>query len=233
MVKYFVKKCNNYFQHTHFIKRKSNIRVNYYCYKNKEADRKKSWKHKLKTFFKITEEIYNEMLLQQNECCAICEKHQSQFNKLLSIDHNHKTSKIRGLLCTSCNHGIGLLKENIDLIYSCINYLNKKPIKFEKDTINKKYTTFDKEYYSDRCFKRRYGINFQDYLNILELQGNCCPICNLSKDNYHKNMAVDHCHKTGIIRGVLCNNCNAGMGAFSDNQETLLKAINYLLKYNS
>jgi hypothetical protein len=229
----FCQKCNGHFSPTHFFKRTSSIKTNYYCYKNKEREKKSSWEHKLKTFFKITTDVYFKMLSQQNNCCAICNRHEKEFNKKLSIDHNHDTKQIRGLLCTTCNHGIGLLQENINLIYKTISYLNKPSLQFTKDIINKKYTTKDVEYYSDRCFKKRYGINFQDYINILQIQENCCGVCSLPKEQYHKNMAVDHCHETGDIRGILCNNCNAGMGCFGDNPETLLNAINYLTKYNS
>lgn len=228
----YCNKCKSVFPETHFMKRVSNIAVKYYCYKDDEKSKQRAWKSKLKNFFKITEEVYNTMLNNQQHCCAICNKHNSDFKRTLCIDHNHTTNEIRGLLCTICNNGIGLLKKDVLLINEAIRYLNKEKLLFIKDVINKKYTTKEPEYYSDRCIKRRYGINYQDYLNILKNQGDCCAICKLPKEQYHKNFAIDHCHNSGDVRGILCNNCNVGIACFNDNPNILLKAIDYIAKYN-
>ena len=58
-------------------------------------------------------------------------------------------------------------------------------------------------------------------------QDNKCAICN-SQFNI---LAVDHCHVTGNVRGLLCNNCNNGLGRFKDNKQFLENAIKYLEKY--
>jgi hypothetical protein len=58
----------------------------------------------LKRLYGITLEQYNLLLNKQKECCAICEKHYSKFTRRLSVDHNHQTGEVRGLLCTYCNH---------------------------------------------------------------------------------------------------------------------------------
>lgn len=77
----------------------------------------------LRVNFGITSKEYNEMFLKQNGRCYICEKHQSEFKKTLAVDHNHKTGAVRGLLCGSCNRGIGLFGDNIDLLLKSIEYL--------------------------------------------------------------------------------------------------------------
>lgn len=62
--------------------------------------------YQLRYTFGITLEQYNELLNKQNGCCAICEKHHSQFNKRLHVDHRHggpRKGEITGLLCWSCN----------------------------------------------------------------------------------------------------------------------------------
>lgn len=64
--------------------------------------REYSLKHK----YGITPGQYEELLATQNNCCAICNKHESEENRRLAVDHNHKTGEIRGLLCTYCNHRI-------------------------------------------------------------------------------------------------------------------------------
>lgn len=66
------------------------------------VDRKAS----LKKLYGISPEQYNQLLEQQNNSCAICERHESQFKKKLAVDHNHLTGEIRGLLCSYCNHRV-------------------------------------------------------------------------------------------------------------------------------
>lgn len=73
-------------------------------------------KSQLKNSYNITVEDYDNMFINQNECCAICKQHQSKFKIRLAVDHCHKTGKIRGLLCGKCNTHLGYYenqKENI------------------------------------------------------------------------------------------------------------------------
>ena len=70
----------------------------------------------------LTEEEYNNMVLSQNNLCAICNNPSN--NKALAIDHNHKTGEVRGLLCQNCNLAIGLFKENIIIFNKAIEYLS-------------------------------------------------------------------------------------------------------------
>jgi len=74
---------------------------------------------------------YYSMIEEQNNKCAICNQEETRKNRSgeksnsLSIDHNHKTGKIRQLLCWNCNVGIGKFKEDIELLQSAILYLKK------------------------------------------------------------------------------------------------------------
>ena len=80
--------------------------------------------NKIKRVYDITKEQYNDMLQQQNNCCAICSvSAESQRDKTLVIDHCHSTGKIRGLLCHSCNTAIGLFKDNKDSLMKAYSYL--------------------------------------------------------------------------------------------------------------
>jgi hypothetical protein len=87
------------------------------------------------------------------------------------------------------------------------------------------------------CIKHKYGITAEDYLNILETQGNVCAICKNKEtaiDKHSKrvkNLAVDHNHKTGKVRGLLCSACNRGIGYFKEDKRSLYEAIEYLKKY--
>lgn len=82
--------------------------------------------------------------------------------------------------------------------------------------------------------KKEYGITMQDAEAMLSAQGGGCAICAkpLSIAQEGKAAAdyshVDHCHTTGKVRGILCNNCNHGVGKFMDSPELLRKAANYL-----
>lgn len=71
----------------------------------------------------ITLDDYNQLRVEQNYCCKICEKHESLFKKSLFVDHCHITQVVRGLLCYNCNSGLGFLDDDIDLISSAIQYL--------------------------------------------------------------------------------------------------------------
>lgn len=70
----------------------------------------------------ITEEEFNLRLIKQNNRCAICG---GLFVETPRIDHNHDTGEVRGLLCNSCNGGIGLFKDDLALIKKAIDYLLK------------------------------------------------------------------------------------------------------------
>ena len=77
----------------------------------------------------------------------------------------------------------------------------------------------------DSGLKIRFGISRNDYLDMLESQNGRCDICKLKFNNH---LHVDHCHTSNEIRGLLCKNCNHGLGNFKDNQEFLRNAIDYL-----
>jgi hypothetical protein len=76
--------------------------------------------------------------------------------------------------------------------------------------------------------KNHFGITLADYDAMLERQGGGCAICGCRRSKNGKRLAVDHCHVTGDVRGLLCDNCNRGLGYFGDNSERLTKAAEYL-----
>ena len=75
---------------------------------------------------------------------------------------------------------------------------------------------------------KKYGITENDYLKMFEKQKGVCSIC--SKPQLTKRLYIDHNHTTGKIRGLLCENCNRGLGMFKDDKNILLSAIGYLDK---
>lgn len=75
---------------------------------------------------------------------------------------------------------------------------------------------------------RTYGISIEEYNAILERQGGGCAICEAKPEDGRNRFAVDHCHATGKVRGVLCHGCNGALGKFGDSIAGLMKAIEYL-----
>ena len=80
--------------------------------------------------YNITPEEYEKKLKQQNYKCAICNKDVTENlrNKVvtaLSLDHDHKTNKIRDLLCFNCNSGLGQFKDSFELLFKAYKYLKK------------------------------------------------------------------------------------------------------------
>ncbi|CAK0741591.1 Endonuclease VII domain-containing protein [Azospirillaceae bacterium] len=85
---------------------------------------------RLKSKYNINEEKHNILIALQNNLCAICyrpekSKNSNGITKRLAIDHSHKSGMVRGLLCQTCNHAIGLLEENVLFLENAIAYLNK------------------------------------------------------------------------------------------------------------
>ncbi len=80
-----------------------------YC---KICANKKAYKTGLLKNYNLTLQGYNVLFTKQKGCCAICGKHQSEISYKLYVDHNHKTSKVRGLLCSSCNTFVGYIEKN-------------------------------------------------------------------------------------------------------------------------
>lgn len=81
--------------------------------------------------------------------------------------------------------------------------------------------------------KQRYGISHEGYMILLEEQNGLCAICQLKDEGkYGSALCVDHNHDTGVVRGLLCHNCNTGLGKFLDSTEMLDKAKQYLKENN-
>ena len=91
----------------------------------KEHHRVNNRKSMLKHYYGLSPEQYDVMYQRQEGCCAICGKHQSSFARRLTVDHCHKTGKIRSLLCGSCNNGLGCYKDDPELLVKAYQYLQK------------------------------------------------------------------------------------------------------------
>lgn len=85
--------------------------------------------------------------------------------------------------------------------------------------------------------ERRFGINSETYSQMLQSQSGVCAICGnpetATRLGVVKALSVDHCHTTGRIRGLLCSDCNTGIGKLRDSVKVLQNAIRYLQSHSS
>ena len=82
--------------------------------------------YQYKRLYSITLKDYNKMLKRQKNCCAICGRSQDKFHHNLSVDHNHSTGKVRGLLCQFCNTKIlRHFRDNKNIAVGLVKYLQK------------------------------------------------------------------------------------------------------------
>ena len=82
-------------------------------------------------------------------------------------------------------------------------------------------------------YMSRYGVNEEWYKLQMQIQKNKCAICGLESTNFKKRFAIDHCHATGKVRGLLCDLCNKGLGHFKDKASNLKAAIQYLRNHEN
>src|ERR1051325_379040 len=104
--------------------------------------------------------------------------------------------------------------------------------RYRTDRLSKhaEWRTNNPTYMSERQLFRRYGLRMEDWDRLLESQNGLCAICKepFEIGSSGKHPVVDHCHKTGKIRGLLHSNCNTGLGMFKDDVIKLRAAIEYL-----
>jgi hypothetical protein len=106
-----------------------------------------------------------------------------------------------------------------------------------KEKIKAKYRNNPelREYLRNAGLKHRFGITIEQYNTMLDSQHHVCAICGAPDGNgegYHrKRLAVDHCHATGKLRRLLCQDCNIALGKLKDDPGLFLKAAQYLIDH--
>jgi hypothetical protein len=80
---------------------------------------------------------------------------------------------------------------------------------------------------------RKYSLTPEQHAGMLDQQQGVCAICKTAPSGAKNFPMVDHCHTTGKVRGLLCANCNRGIGKFKDSPALLRAAIAYLLNHGS
>lgn len=154
------------------------------------------------------------------------------------MKRKHKPLQTITLECEDCGQSyLGKTKKPCnDGKFRCKSCKGKRNTKRFEDkhgaTLYEKYGTQPKYKNLRRKWqlKHKYKLTPEDYKKMLDMQENVCAICKRGPRE-HPNLAVDHDHTTGAVRGLLCQSCNRAIGVFKDNLGTLRGAISYLLKY--
>jgi hypothetical protein len=151
-------------------------------------------------------------------------------------------------LCKACNQTIALDNFGIDktrkdflrdVCKSCRKiqaktyYEKNKVVILEKEKQKHASLTLQQkdklsERRNKRYLKNQYGLTKQDLEQMKQKQEGCCAICEQAFGEEWWQAHVDHCHATGKVRGLLCNDCNRGLGGFKDSIFALEKAKQYL-----
>lgn len=180
--------------------------------------------------------LNNQLNRWPNVFCEYC----IEFFKLKHPDINWESKKI----CNKCNQEkiVALFVRNkgckdgfAGICKKCshLNYKNKKSnwspqrkqqekdkkIKWMKENLSK-----NKNWHLQHHLKRQYSLTLNGLETLKKFQNYKCAICS----HVLEKPCVDHNHKDGQIRGLLCRNCNTGLGFFKDKINTLISAINYL-----
>ena len=126
------------------------------------------------------------------------------------------------LICDKCRREKSSLwqKQNKERV-------NEKNRKWAKDNYDKKYDNS-----KNSKLLKEYGITLDEYNKMSESQNHCCKICGKGEtkelNGTKWKLSVDHCHKTGKIRGLLCSKCNVGLAKFEEDEQQFINAIKYL-----
>lgn len=148
-------------------------------------------------------------------------------------------------LCKCCSKEIRIIKTRIPIFsgycYICAPKFLLKKVRVDRVCVKCNLMLKKEDFHSSKgnicnncVVVSKYNINYNDYLLMLQSQNNRCAICKqnetvlYNKKGKIKRLAVDHCHETGKIRGLLCTKCNIALGKFKDNTALLEKSINYL-----
>lgn len=133
-----------------------------------------------------------------NKLCKTCNQTK---DITLFVKSTNTKSGYRGL-CKSC---------------SCEYYAKRRIEKYDL------VRSYEKRFHRARRLKYDYNTTEEYIEKLLKDQDNKCAICKLET-----KLVIDHCHANGNVRGMLCTNCNTGLGHFKDNINFLKEAINYL-----
>jgi hypothetical protein len=115
--------------------------------------------------------------------------------------------------------------------YYCKGCANRKSRNYHREKMRNKDAEYQRKKRS-AYIKNKHGITVDEYEERVRQQGGLCGICGESIEIDSHKTHLDHCHKTGNKRAMLCNNCNRALGYFKDDVFNLKRAVEYLDYYN-
>jgi hypothetical protein len=115
-------------------------------------------------------------------------------------------------------------EKNKEKVLSSVKAYQQENSSFIKERKNAKYKSSDFSCIKDKRLMQNYGIRLTDYQRMYIEQNGQCKICK----SFHEVLDVDHCHNSKVVRGLLCQRSNKGLGLFKDNPIFLQSALDYL-----
>lgn len=110
----------------------------------------------------------------------------------------------------------------------CTRYAKGEASPAYKHGLSDKNHPDNKRYQREKFDKHKYNLLPEHKQALIDKQENACAICAYKFGQKVGDMKVDHCHSTGVVRGLLCDLCNRGLGYFRDQADRLINAANYL-----
>jgi hypothetical protein len=158
--------------------------------------------------------------------CSICKQEKEE----ICFSFQNKKEKKLMSACKECqNKKIRYFRKNNPELQKQKDRINYQRTKEHRVVYAREYRKNNPEKTMDINLKSRYGITRKEYLEILNKQNNKCAICGKPRQNHSRNFALDHNHKTGKIRGIVCDGCNYGIGFLENHIDEYIK---YLIKHD-
>lgn len=175
----------------------------------------------LKRRYGLSEEEVAALSKRHGDLCMVC-----LHRRPLHVDHDHATGEVRGMLCFSCNGALGQFKDDAAVMRQAVDYLEGRLVEPYRPRWRPRASRRPEGGAKSRRHYRltgKYGIGADEVERLVERQGGVCPICRAAAAEH-----VDHDHVTGDVRGILCADCNTGMGQLRDDPWVVRRAIEYL-----
>ena len=172
------------------------------------------------------QQIYNPDAIKQCNKCRELKPHK-EFHKLA-----YGRGGVRGT-CKPCQLELAHVRREFHKENNTPQYRRKLELARQH---SKKRREENPEYMRDYRYKSKYNMTYEEYLSLLQTQQGQCRICGLSSEKaggMGNKLVVDHCHGTEVVRGLLCTQCNTGLGYFKDNIDNLFSAIKYLQDFKN
>lgn len=168
-----------------------------------------------------------------NKVCTKCKRELHAKN--FATDATRKDGKHPH--CSTCRRVYGRvwqkLVRNIPTVREKLKEQSKKSYRKHNEKRKAEMRARTPDYKKESFIKSVYGITLKDYDDMFKKQGGVCFICGQKETRKNKytgvcRLHIDHDHKTGKVRGLLCHSCNFGISAFMDSAQLLERAIEYL-----